>query len=83
MPVEKANVHHEPENLDEFKAEIQSEIEALAHTVKKLAHHVKQSSQQQGCDMLDQAVCHAKENPMKSLGVACGLGIVIGMILKR
>lgn len=83
MPADKKNVHHDPENLDEFKAEIQSEIEALAKTVKKLAQHVGDSSQQQGCEMMDKAVCCAKDNPVKSLGIACGIGVVIGMILKR
>lgn len=83
MPVEKKSTPHEPENLDEFKAELQAEIEALTHTVKKLAQHVRDSSQEQGCEAIDKAVGCAKDNPMRSLGIACGLGVVIGMILKR
>jgi len=75
--------HRNPESLDEFKAELQSEIEALTKTVKQLAQHVKASSQEQGCEMMDKAVCSAKENPLRTAGIACGIGVLIGMILKR
>lgn len=83
MPAEKKSVPHEPESLDEFKAELQAEIESLTQTVKKLAQHVRDSTQEQGCEVMDKAVGCAKDHPMRSLGIACGLGVVIGMILKR
>lgn len=65
---------HKKESLD-----VHEEIDALKDAVSSLAHKVKKSSQQCGHDVLDQAM----EHPAKTLGIAFGVGLLIGLFIKK
>lgn len=80
---EHAHRKSDSQSIEDFKEEIQSEIEALVQSVRELATHIRKTSQQQGCEVVERAVDHAKAQPLKALGIACGIGVIMGFILKR
>jgi ElaB/YqjD/DUF883 family membrane-anchored ribosome-binding protein len=59
--------------------DLHEEIDALKDAVTALAGKVKKTSKQRGNEVLDEAMAH----PAKALGIAFGVGLLLGLILKK
>ncbi len=63
--------------------ELHNEWEAITKSVKKIAGRVKKGSMHNGGDMLRHTKKTMESNPLKTLGVACGIGVILGILLKK
>lgn len=68
---------------EDIRKELHDEWEAISNTIKKAANRVKDGSLHSGGDMLRQTKETMESNPLKTLGIAAGIGLVIGMLLKK
>ncbi len=55
------------------------EVDAIKGAVISMADRVKTSSRDCGHEMLD----HTKKHPVKALGIAMGVGLLLGLLIKK
>lgn len=58
---------------------IHDEMNALKGAVVSIADKVKTTSRERSDEVLDQA----KKHPIKAMGIAAGVGLILGLLIKK
>lgn len=75
----KASAEHGGEKTAEARARIRESIDAA----KRRLHAAEQSAIRHGEDALHATEDYAKRNPWQAMGVAAGVGLLLGVLLAR
>lgn len=68
---------------EDLRKELHNEWDAITKSMKRMAGRVKKGSMHNGGDMLRHTKEKMESNPLKTLGVVCGIGVILGMLLKK
>lgn len=76
--------------LEESKSELSADLgqrarafKARAEAVRGEARHKLEAVQEKAVSELDDIAAYARQSPVKAMGMAAGLGLVIGLLLLR
>jgi ElaB/YqjD/DUF883 family membrane-anchored ribosome-binding protein len=75
----RASADQGGEKMSEARAKIRESIEAAKARVRE----AEQAARQRGEDALHATEDYAKRNPWQAMGIAAGVGLVIGVLLAR
>jgi ElaB/YqjD/DUF883 family membrane-anchored ribosome-binding protein len=75
----KASAEHGGERTAEARARIRESMEAA----RRRLHEAEQSAIRRGEEALHSTEDYARRNPWQAMGIAAGVGLVIGVLLAR
>lgn len=75
----KASAEHGGEKTAEVRAKIRQSLDAA----KRRLHEAEQSAVRHGEDAVHATEDYTRKNPWQALGVAAGIGLVIGVLVAR
>lgn len=75
----KASAEHGGERTAEARARIRESMEAA----RRRLHDIEQSAIRRGEEALHSTEDYARRNPWQAMGIAAGVGLVIGVLLAR